>query len=49
VVEQKTLPQAIDHLRRAGGADITVTPINYYFDSKSWNFEALLEKIKRTG
>ncbi len=48
VVEQKTLPQAIDHLRRAGGADITVTPISYYFDSKSWNFEALLEKIKRT-
>jgi ATP phosphoribosyltransferase len=47
VAEQKTLPQAIDHLRHAGGSDITVTPLNYYFDSKSWNFEALLEKIKR--
>ena len=47
VVDQKTLPQAIDHLRHAGGSDITVTPLNYYFDSKSWNFEALLEKIKR--
>jgi len=48
VVEQKTLSQAIDHLRKVGASDITVTPLNYYFDSKSWNYEALLEKIKRS-
>jgi ATP phosphoribosyltransferase len=48
VVEQKTLARAVDHMRRVGGTDITVTSLNYYFDSKSWNFEALLEKIKRT-
>jgi len=48
VVEQKTLSQAIDHLRKVGASDITVTSLNYYFDSKSWNYEALLEKIKRS-
>jgi len=47
VVEQKNLPGAIDHLRHAGAADITVASLNYYFESNSRNFEALLEKIKR--
>jgi ATP phosphoribosyltransferase len=48
VVEQKTLGRAVDHLRHVGATDITVMTLNYYFDSKSWNFEALLEKIKRS-
>ncbi len=48
VVEQKTLSRAVDHLRRIGATDITVTSLNYYFDSVSRNFEALLEKIKRS-
>ena len=47
VVEQKNLPGAIDHLRHAGAADVTVASLNYYFESNSRNFEALLEKIKR--
>lgn len=47
VVEQNKLLTAIDHLRKAGGADITVLSLDYVFDSKSWNYQGFIEKMKR--
>ncbi|NEP84266.1 MAG: ATP phosphoribosyltransferase [Okeania sp. SIO3B3] len=45
VVQQSKLLQAVDNLRQIGGTDITVMSPTYLFDSKSWNYETLLEKL----
>lgn len=41
VVRRDLLLPAIEHLRKAGAADITVADIHYVFEHRSWSFEAL--------
>jgi hypothetical protein len=38
----------VEHLRKAGGSDVTVSPLSYVFEAKSWSYQALLEKIKKS-
>ncbi|NES73375.1 MAG: ATP phosphoribosyltransferase, partial [Okeania sp. SIO2D1] len=45
VVKQEMLLSAINHLRKVGGTDITVSSPNYIFGSKSQTYEAFLEKL----
>jgi ATP phosphoribosyltransferase len=45
-IEARFLLEAVDHLRKAGGTDIVVTPIEYIFDSRSWNFERLVKLLR---
>lgn len=47
VIERHKLLQAIDHLRKAGGTDITVLSPDYLFASKSWKYQGLMEKLKK--
>jgi len=46
IVRKDLLLHAVDHLRSCGGSDVTVAPLHYVFQERSWSFEALLEKIK---
>lgn len=46
VVRRDLLLQAVENLRKAGGADVTATPLSYVFDAKSWSYQALVEKIR---
>lgn len=48
VVDQEKLVDVVDHLRRNGGTDITVLSPGYLFDEKSWRFEALAERLRRS-
>ncbi|NEP41061.1 MAG: ATP phosphoribosyltransferase [Okeania sp. SIO2H7] len=45
VVKQEMLLPAINHLRKVGGTDITVSSPNYVFGSKSQTYEAFLKKL----
>lgn len=47
VVEEGMLLRAVDHLRKAGGTDIMVFSPNSVFDSKSWNYQSVIENLKR--
>ncbi len=47
VVSKKVLLPAVDHLRNAGGTDITVLSPDYMFASQSRNYQLFLEKLKR--
>jgi ATP phosphoribosyltransferase len=47
VVEQGVLLDTVDRLRKAGGTDITVTSPEYLFDSASWTYEGLVERLER--
>ena len=47
VVEKRVLTNIVDQLRRAGGTDIAVTKLDYVFDSKSWSYHSLVERLKR--
>jgi ATP phosphoribosyltransferase len=47
VVGRNKLLEATDHLRKVGGVDIAVSSLNYVFDSKSWNYQELVKKLKR--
>ncbi|HBL13124.1 MAG TPA: ATP phosphoribosyltransferase [Cyanobacteria bacterium UBA11162] len=46
VVEQKMLLPAINHLRNAGGTDMTVLSPDYVFGSESWNYQQFFDKLK---
>jgi ATP phosphoribosyltransferase len=46
VVSKDLLLRAVDHLRKAGGSDVTVSPLTYVFEARSWHFEALQDKIR---
>lgn len=46
VVEQKMLLPAINHLRKAGGTDMTVLSPDYVFGSESGNYQQFLEKLR---
>jgi ATP phosphoribosyltransferase len=48
VVRQEALFRAVNHLRKAGGADITVQTLNYVFAEKSERGEQFLEKLRRS-
>jgi len=47
IVEKNRLLETINHLRKAGSTDIVVFSPNYVFDSKSWNYQRLIEMLKR--
>lgn len=47
VIERNKLLPVVDHLRKAGAADITVRSPNYLFESKSWTYQRLIEKLKK--
>lgn len=50
VVQSKLLLAAVDALRRAGAADVSVAPLRYVFQSKCWSFEALRRQLaERSG
>ena len=46
VVPKELLLRTVEHLRRCGGSDVTVSPLAYVFEAKSWSYQALLDKIK---
>ncbi len=46
VVRKDLLLRTVEHLRKAGGSDVTVAALTYVFEAKSWNYHALLEKIR---
>ncbi|MBE9126139.1 ATP phosphoribosyltransferase [Coleofasciculus sp. LEGE 07092] len=46
VVEQKMLLPAVNHLRNAGGTDMTVLSPDYVFGSQSQNYQLFLERLK---
>lgn len=48
VVESTLLLRAVDALRRAGAADVSVGPLRYVFESKCWTFEALRRQLFRS-
>ena len=45
VVHRDLLLSAIEHLRKAGAADITVADVHYVFEHRSWSFEALQRQL----
>lgn len=45
IVDGAFLQDAVDHLRVAGGSDITVTPVKYLFDEGSQCHEAMLAAL----
>ena len=47
VVQSTLLLRAVDALRRAGASEVTVGPLRYVFESKSWSFEALRRQLDR--
>jgi ATP phosphoribosyltransferase len=47
VVDKRVLTDVVDQLRRAGGTDIAVSRLDYLFDSKSWSYHSLVERLKR--
>ena len=47
VVEKGVLLQVVDHLRRSGGTDITISAPDYVFQERSWHFEGFVERLKR--
>ncbi len=50
VVQSNLLLRAVDALRRAGASEVTVGPLRYVFESKSWSFEALRRQlVARSG
>ena len=46
VVRKDLLLRTVEHLRKSGGSDVTVSPLSYVFEAKSWHCQALLEKIR---
>jgi ATP phosphoribosyltransferase len=46
VVKKDLLLPAVEHLRKSGASDVTVVPLGYAFEARSWHYQALLEKIK---
>jgi ATP phosphoribosyltransferase len=46
VVRKDLLLRAVEHLRRSGASDVTVSPLSYVFEAKSWHYQSLLEKIR---
>ena len=46
VVEQNMLLAAVNHLRKAGGSDMTITSPDYVFGSQSQNYQVFLERLK---
>jgi ATP phosphoribosyltransferase len=47
VVRKDLLLRTVEHLRKAGGSDVTVSLLAYVFEAKSWSYQALLEKIRK--
>lgn len=47
VVQSTLLLPAVDALRRAGAADVSVGPLRYVFEGKCWSFEALRRQLER--
>ncbi|NJP06863.1 MAG: ATP phosphoribosyltransferase [Chloroflexaceae bacterium] len=47
VITEKSIMPTVDHLRRAGGKDITVLPITYFFESASSTYERLLKALQQ--
>lgn len=45
VVESKLLISAVDALRKAGAESITVVPVLYVFENRSWSFEGLRRRL----
>jgi ATP phosphoribosyltransferase len=45
-VQQDLLQRAIDHLRRAGAAGISVHTPDYLFEAESWSFKAALHALE---
>jgi ATP phosphoribosyltransferase len=46
VVPKQSLLYTVEHLRKAGASDVTVSPLSYVFQAESWNYRALLEKVR---
>lgn len=46
VVEQKMLLPAVNHLRNAGGTDMTVVSPDYVFGAESQNYQVFLDRLK---
>ena len=47
VVAKKMLLPAVNHLRNAGGTDITVLSPDYVFDSQSRNYQVFLDRLQQ--
>ena len=47
VIEEKNLSKTVEHIRKKGGTDILVFPIEYIFNSKSEWYEELKEELKK--
>jgi ATP phosphoribosyltransferase len=47
VVDERVLTDVVDQLRRVGGTDIAVSRLDYLFESKSWSYHSLVERLKR--
>lgn len=45
VVRKDLLLRTVEHLRSCGGSDVTVLPLSYVFEARSWSYRALLDKI----
>ncbi len=46
VVRKELLLRSVEHLRKSGASDVAVSPLSYVFESKSWHYQALLEKVR---
>jgi hypothetical protein len=49
IVRRDLLLTAVEQLRKAGAADMTVLDLHYVFEHRSWNFEALQRQLARTA
>lgn len=49
IVADDLLLSAVDHLRRAGGGGITVSPLQYVFESQSHAYAAMLDALGLPG
>jgi ATP phosphoribosyltransferase len=45
VVERDLLLAAVEHLRKAGAGEVSVTDVHYVFEHRSWSFEALQRQL----
>jgi len=45
VVGEDALLPTVEALRRTGASDVTVIPVRYVFESKSWTYEALKRQL----
>ena len=46
VVPKHSLLHTVEHLRKSGASDVTVSALSYVFEAESWNYRALLDKVR---